>query len=672
MTTAQQKPVLSLARPLPSDNPLSVEFMHKDLARSGLVPADMDAYAIELQGLASTPAFVIPYESERMYRIRYDRAVDKYSQPRGLREVWTSPHQNRELFRGMPTIYIVEGEKKAAKFVKTWPNLPTFGIGGCWNWSIKLETGQKQLLPVILESLKPGTKVVAIFDGDIQTKPGVQQAAHSLALVIANLGCTFEVYRPPNGKGVDDWLVADTSATLLDLVKIELTDLEVSRKQLYLQLDLSMNEKGTSPVLNETACQKLLTHYFTDRLLVDKRIGPIYENEAVGWDSLEQIALEYIQGELLPHMPFAKIRSGLSIATKNLATDLLADLFRKLEWDGVKRVDTWATEYFESAFPAYTAEWGRQLIVGMVLRCLQPGTKVDKALILAGPQGVGKSTFFEELATFQNHKFYHACTELLGDGDASRTQIIAFKRALIVDLAEGVVFETKKSVMDRTKQRITQVEDEYREVYAKASSIEKRGFIFVGTTNRTDQLGDATGSRRYLPIYVTKITKLPYDVKLQLIAEVVAQENAIRASNWHELRVTIEDAPDELRHERGHIKNIQELVNTQFARPDYSSEFIQNLIEEGRLATLKEEPDTYFITANYISARDPDSFEFKSKNMVGRILSSLSTSETFPYKLEVKRRYLATLNMGPEVLGLYMNGINNKVALLNGYVVTKK
>jgi hypothetical protein len=226
--------------------------------------------------------------------------------------------------------------------------------------------------------------------------------------------------------------------------------------------------------------------------------------------------------------------------------------------------------------------------------------------------------------------------------------------------------------MDRTKQRITQVEDEYREVYAKASSIEKRGFIFVGTTNRTDQLGDATGSRRYLPIYVTKITKLPYDIKLQLIAEVVAQENAIRASNWHELRVTIEDAPDELRQERGHIKNIQELVNTQFARPDYSSEFIQNLIEEGRLAELKEEPGAYFITANYISARDPDSFEFKSKNMVGRILSSLSTSETFPYKLEVKRRYLATLNMGPEVLGLYMNGINNKVALLNGYKVTKK
>ena len=34
--------------------------------------------------------------------------------------------------------------------------------------------------------------------------------------------------------------------------------------------------------------------------------------------------------------------------------------------------------------------------------------------------------------------------------------------------------------------------DEYREVYATSTKIEKRGFIFVGTTNRMDQLGDNT------------------------------------------------------------------------------------------------------------------------------------------------------------------------------------
>ena len=166
--------VLSLVRPLKEDDPRSIQFMIADLARSGLVPEDIDAYPIALQAMATTPAYVIPYADPKMYRIRLDRAIDKYYQPKGLRDVWFSPHQSTSLFRDEPVLYLIEGEKKAAKFVKTWPGLPTLGLGGAHNALIKTTDGTKRLLDPIVAMLKPGMRVVAIFDGDIRTKVGIQ------------------------------------------------------------------------------------------------------------------------------------------------------------------------------------------------------------------------------------------------------------------------------------------------------------------------------------------------------------------------------------------------------------------------------------------------------------------------------------------------------------------
>ena len=669
---SQAQPVLSLVRPLRSDESKSIDFMMADLARSGLVPEDLGAYPIALQALATVAAYIIPYPNPRMYRMRLDRATDKYTQPKGLREVWSSPHQDVHLFRNEPILYIIEGEKKAAKFVKTWPGLPTFGIGGAHNALIKQPDGSKRLLDDLVAAMRPGMRVVTIFDGDILTKPGIQQAAHNLNYAITQLGCTFEVYCPPLGKGVDDWLVADPDARLSDLTNVPLKELEESRKQLFQQLSLMMNEKGT-PILNELNASKILIHRFTETSFIDKRLGLVNNGEVKDFQTLEYEAVEYVQGELLAHMPVAKIRYGLHNALAVTRRDLLQEMFRKLEWDGVRRLDTWASEYFGSTFPAYTNEWGRLLMTGLVLRVLEPGTKVDRACILVGAQGIGKSTFFEELATFDGYSFYHACTELSSDaGDGNRTQGSAFAKAVIVDLAEGVIFETKKIAMDRAKQRITQTHDEYREVYATSTRIEKRGFVFVGTTNRSDQLGDHTGSRRFLPITALSIKRLPYDVKMQIIAEVVAQEQDIRQSHWYDLRLDVSDAPEELRSEHAHITDVQTLVNTQFSRPDMLGEFIKDLLDAGEPARLRDSMNAMYITAGYVSARAGNSMDFGSKSMIARILSSLSSSTTFPYRLENIRKRLPQLAIPQEQLAMYTSGITNSQQMINGFVATRK
>jgi hypothetical protein len=654
------------------DHPLSVEFMIRDLARSGLVPEDLDAYPVGLQGMGTTAAYVIPYNDARMYRMRYDRATDKYTQPKGIRDVWWSPHQDIEKFRTKDVLYIIEGEKKAAKFVKTWPGLPTFGIGGAHNALIKEIDGSRRLLDPILAAMRPGMRVIAIFDGDIQTKPGIQQAAHNLAFAVKAAGCNLEIFRPPTGKGVDDWLVEDPDAKLDELISVALTELEESRKQLYQNLRLTLNEKG-NPIPNELNAALLLTHRFKDVAYMDKRLGLIADGEAKSHDELEFEAIEYIQGELLPHMAAAKIHSGLHYALLNSQRDLLQEMFKQLEWDGVPRLDTWGAEHIETAFPAYANEWGRLLMTSIALRVLQPGTKVDRAYILAGAQGIGKSTFFEELAAFSGYMFYHACTELSADGgDTNRTQTIAFAKSLIVDLAEGVVFETRKAAMDRAKQRITQTQDEYREVYARSTKVEKRGFIFVGTTNRLDQLGDNTGSRRFMTLHAMKIHKLDYFKKLQILAEAVAKEKELRSSAWYDIRINIEDAPEALRTENKHITDVQSLVNTQFARPDAIQEFILNILESGEPARLRDSMDVMYITAGYLSARSGNGSDFHSKNMISRVLSSLRFSPTFPYKLEVVRKRLPQLAIPQELLPMYTEGVNNAQQMINGMTVIKK
>ena len=669
---SQAQPVLSLVRPLRADEPKSEAFMLADLARSGLVPEDMDAYPIALQAMGTIAAYVIPYTNPRMYRMRFDRDIDKYTQPRGLREVWSSPHQSVHLFRNEPILYIIEGEKKAAKFVKTWPGLPTFGIGGAHNALIKTDDGSKRLLDQLVASMRPGMKVVAIFDGDIRTKPGIQQAAHNLAFAVIQLGCTFEVFCPPLGKGVDDWLVADPDAQVSDLIHLPLKELEESRKQLFEQLGLFMNEKGT-PVLNELNAAKILIHRFRETSFIDKRLGLVNNGEVKDFQSLEYEAVEYVQGELIAHMAVAKIRYGLHNALANTRRDLLQEMFRKLVWDGTKRLDTWGSKHFKTTFPVYTDEWGRLLMTGLALRVLEPGTKVDRACILVGAQGIGKSTFFEELATFDGYSFYHACTELSNDaGDNNRTQGSAFAKAVVVDLAEGVIFETKKVAMDRAKQRITQTHDEYREVYATSTRIEKRGFIFVGTSNRLDQLGDHTGSRRFLPIEALHITKLPYEEKLQIIAEVVANEEALRATPWFDLRIGIDEAPEELRVDKMHITDVQTLVNTQFARPDMAGEYIESLLASGEPARLKDNTDAMYLTAGYITARMGRATDPSHKALIARVLSSLATSTTFPYKLMQVRKRLPQLVISQEMLPAYTDGISNSQAMINGYIVTRK
>ena len=659
---------LSLASPPRAEDEVSIKFMLADLARSGLVPEDLDAYPISSNRYDGVGSYVIPYPSLTMWRTRIDRAVNKYIQPKNVVDVWWPPQRDPSKHKDK-VLFIIEGEKKAARFFKRWPESNVLGIGGAWNGTERMEDGSRRLLPTIQKCLEPEMRVMVIYDGDITTNVNIQMAATSMGHLINKHACSFELFRPPEGKGVDDWLEQNVNAKFTDLIPIDIGDLEQSRKQLYARLGCVMNDGKL--VLNELNAKKIIFDYFANDVYKDKRLGIIKGGELTDIEKLEHDCIEYMQGTINYHYKVPQIRQGMAMAlTQN--RDLVQELILGIEWDGVPRLDTWGSKHFESSFPAYANEWGRILMTSMGFRILRPGTKCDHVCILIGAQGIGKSTFFEDLATFDGHMFYYAITDMgASSGDSNRTQGQMFSRSVIVDLAEGVIFETRKAAMDRAKQVLTQTHDEYRVAYSRAPTIDPRGFIFVGTTNRKDQLGDQTGSRRFLNLLTTRITKLPYREKLQILAEVREREAEIRDTEWYKLAVKSSDVPEELRTGHAHITDVQELVNTQFQRHNEHGEMLEALAEAHDMAHLKGEPDVMYITAGYLAARMGED-SVAAKMYSARALSALSSSPTFPYSIEAQRKRLPQLEMTEGQRFGYTQGIMNNQLMLNGYIVRRK
>ena len=88
----------------------------------------------------------------------------------------------------------------------------------------------------------------------------------------------------------------------------------------------------------------------------------------------------------------------VAVATERAYHPIKEYLDNLPEWDGVQRVDTLLIDYFGAEDNIYTRAAIRKTMVAAVARIYHPGTKFDSVLILSGPQGIGKSTFFSKLA----------------------------------------------------------------------------------------------------------------------------------------------------------------------------------------------------------------------------------------------------------------------------------
>jgi hypothetical protein len=183
---------------------------------------------------------------------------------------------------------------------------------------------------------------------------------------------------------------------------------------------------------------------------------------------------------------------------------------RGLRWDGVERVPTAASALL-GADDALSATLLRAWFISAVARPLSPGYKVDTALVLVGPQGIGKSTFFSVLA---GAWFVDTAIEM-GKKDAFQQLASAW----IYEWAELEHLTSRRHEAE-VKAFLTTPVDTFRPPFMRTVVKQPRSSVIVGTTNEPRFLTDLSGSRRFWVIATQRVD--------------VAQTRALRDQLWAE------------------------------------------------------------------------------------------------------------------------------------------
>ncbi len=162
-------------------------------------------------------------------------------------------------------------------------------------------------------------------------------------------------------------------------------------------------------------------------------------------------------------------------------------------WDGTPRIAKVLTEVLGCPDNALHQKFIRRMLISAVARALDPGCKVDTALVLIGDQGARKSTFFQALFT---HSWFGSSPIPIGDKNAP----IQLRSTWGYEAAE--MESLSKATAEGVKQFLSEQRDLFRHIYEKSAKAWPRHSIMVATTNKVQFLVDPTGSRRFWPIEI--------------------------------------------------------------------------------------------------------------------------------------------------------------------------
>ncbi len=256
----------------------------------------------------------------------------------------------------------------------------------------------------------------------------------------------------------------------------------------------------------------------------------------VGDDAITDTAMTALRAKIERHWSMSPAKDTLADALR-LSAELdafnpVTDYLSGLTWDGVRRIDRIAPDWFGT--PEHEALYARFVqcfFFGAVARAFNPGCNHASVLVLVGGQGWGKSRFFRELAG----PFFNESKIEVGEKDGAIKTHAAWIHEF-PEIESITLFREASAV----KSFITLESDLFRPPYGRSTVKVARSSIFVGTTNQDDFLRDesGSGSRRWHPVQITRRIpcELVRDLRDQLWAEAVVRWRAGESS-----RLTVDE-----------------------------------------------------------------------------------------------------------------------------------
>ena len=189
------------------------------------------------------------------------------------------------------------------------------------------------------------------------------------------------------------------------------------------------------------------------------------------------------------------IDSALDIHASSHAFNEVQDYINGLQWDGTPRLDTLFIDFLGAADTEYNRAVCRKSFTAAIARAMIPGCKFDNMLILAGPQGIGKSTLLDKMSL----GWFNDSIRTFEGKEASEL----LQGVWLIEIAELDAF--RKTDIARIKQFLSLRADRYRAAYGRHVRELPRCCVFFGTCNEVEFLQDTTGNRRFWPVDVGEI-----------------------------------------------------------------------------------------------------------------------------------------------------------------------
>ena len=205
------------------------------------------------------------------------------------------------------------------------------------------------------------------------------------------------------------------------------------------------------------------------------------------WDDNDNNGLYWYMEKVHHITGNGKIDGALSLHTTQHAFNEVQDYLQSLKWDGVPRLDTLFIDYLGAEDSPYTRAVTRKAFTAAVTRAMVPGSKYDNMLILAGPQGIGKSTLLDKMS----RGWFNDSIRTFEGKEASEL----LQGVWLVEIGELDAF--RKTDVACIKQFLSLRSDRFRAAYGRHVKELPRCCVFFGTTNTSDYSGISAKADEY-------------------------------------------------------------------------------------------------------------------------------------------------------------------------------